>query len=191
MSIELVLGGARSGKSRYAESVVNQALQQQVELGSCPDSKKHYVATAEAFDDEMRQRIQHHQRSRDSLWQQWQTPLELAQQLKQFDAKDIVLIDCLTLWMNNQIFYAGESCNDELLECKVQQLVEALLECKAHVVLVSNEVGLGVVPLGKVSRLFVDNAGRMNQRLASIADKVVFVAAGLPMTLKHDVKAGS
>jgi adenosylcobinamide kinase/adenosylcobinamide-phosphate guanylyltransferase len=95
-----------------------------------------------------------------------------------------VLIDCLTVWLNNWLFELAEQADNAQLEEKVAQLCQALIACPASVVLVSNEVGLGVVPMGKVSRLFVDNAGRMNQRLAQICQQVTLVAAGLPLDLK-------
>ncbi|SEF91100.1 bifunctional adenosylcobinamide kinase/adenosylcobinamide-phosphate guanylyltransferase [Vibrio hangzhouensis] len=179
MSVELILGGARSGKSHHAELRVAELLNLDKR------TVKHYVATSEPLDDEMRQRIEHHRQQRGAGWTEWECPLSLAELVTRFQPEDIVLIDCLTLWLNNQIFYQGEACSNATLEREIERLIVALERCPAQVILVSNEVGLGVVPMGQVSRLFVDNAGRMNQRVAVIADKVVFVAAGLPMLLKQ------
>lgn len=176
MTIHLVLGGARSGKSRYAESQVTSIASKKV---------KHYVATAIAFDEEMVKRIAHHQQSRGNDWVEHECPIELASQLARFEFGDVVLIDCLTLWLNNIIYNHGQTLSEEQIKRHVSELLQAIVSCKADVILVSNEVGLGVVPLGEVSRLFVDHAGWMNQALAQVAHRVTLIAAGLPMTLKQ------
>lgn len=176
MTIELILGGARSGKSSFAEARVAQLA---------PSKTKHYVATAIAFDDEMRKRIKHHQISRGDTWAEHECPVELAQLLARFSAHDVVLIDCLTLWLNNVIYNHGKTLDDAAIKLQVEALVSALEQCQADIVLVSNEVGLGVIPLGEVSRLFVDHAGWMNQAIARVANKVTLVAAGLPLVLKQ------
>lgn len=176
MSIHLVLGGARSGKSRYAEAQVSQLAR---------GKAKHYIATATAFDDEMEKRIAHHQQQRGDSWIEHECPTELAEQLSQFEQGEVVLVDCLTLWLNNVIYNQGKTLNEEQIQQRVTQLQQAVSECKADVVFVSNEVGLGVVPLGEVSRLFVDHAGWMNQALAQVADRVTLIAAGLPLVLKQ------
>lgn len=176
MSVHLVLGGARSGKSRYAESRVTELSQ---------GKDKHYVATAIAFDEEMTKRIAHHQRTRGVSWSEHECPKELAQLLSKFKHGDVVLIDCLTLWLNNVIYNDGLTLSEEQIKKRVEELQHAVSICKAEVVLVSNEVGLGVVPLGEVSRLFVDHAGWMNQALALVADRVTLVVAGLPLVLKQ------
>lgn len=176
MSVHLVLGGARSGKSRYAESRVTELSQ---------GKDKHYVATAIAFDEEMTKRIVHHQRTRGVSWREHECPIELAQLLSKFKHGDVVLIDCLTLWLNNVIYNDGLTLGEEQIKKRVEELQHAVSICKAEVVLVSNEVGLGVVPLGEVSRLFVDHAGWMNQALALVADRVTLVTAGLPLELKQ------
>lgn len=175
MSVHLILGGARSGKSSFAETDVKQGRK---------GKALHYVATAIAFDQEMQKRIQHHQQRRDESWQEHECPLQLPQLISLFTADDVVLVDCLTLWLNNVIFEQGEAAQDDTIRSKVDELVAALANSSAHIVLVSNEVGLGVVPMGEVTRLFVDHAGWMNQALAKVADEVTFVAAGLPMKLK-------
>ncbi len=175
MSVHLILGGARSGKSSFAETNAKQGRE---------GKALHYVATAIAFDQEMQKRIQHHQQRRDESWQEHECPLQLPQLISRFTADDVVLVDCLTLWLNNVIFEQGEAAQDDTIRNKVDGLVVALANSSAHIVLVSNEVGLGVVPMGEVTRLFVDHAGWMNQALAKVADEVTFVAAGLPMKLK-------
>ncbi|WP_161446653.1 bifunctional adenosylcobinamide kinase/adenosylcobinamide-phosphate guanylyltransferase [Photobacterium halotolerans] len=175
-TLSLILGGARSGKSRFAEQLAKDKAAQ--------DNKLHYVATATPFDDEMRMRIKHHQLQRGDDWAEHECALELANLLTQFTANDVVLIECLTLWLNNVIFSLGETCSNEALEARIAELVQAAKDSQARLIFVSNEVGMGVVPLGEVSRYFVDNAGRMNQQFAAIADEVTLVAAGLPLQLK-------
>lgn len=174
---QLILGGARSGKSKLAEQTAMQAADAQ---HAC----LHYVATALPFDDEMRDRIRHHQKQRGEGWQEHECPLHLADLLLSFNQDDVVLIDCLTLWLNNWIFELGDECSNEKLEAEVHELVEAVSHSQATLIFVSNEVGMGIVPLGAISRYFVDNAGRMNQQLAQVCQRVSFVAAGLPLVLK-------
>ena len=174
MSMHLVLGGARSGKSSFAESCVLKF----------PHLNRHYVATATVSDDEMSKRIAHHQSRRDSDWLLHECPLEIAELLTHFNRHDVVLIDCLTLWMSNVIFAGGDTAEESIISGHVDNLLSALTNSPATIVLVSNEVGLGIIPMGEVTRLFVDHAGWMNQAIAKVADKVTFVAAGLPMLLK-------
>ncbi|CAH8218914.1 bifunctional adenosylcobinamide kinase/adenosylcobinamide-phosphate guanylyltransferase [Vibrio aestuarianus] len=180
--VHLILGGARSGKSRFAEQNAQQAYH--MLLAEHPHAQLHYVATAIAFDDEMRARIAHHQQQRDDNWQEHECPYQLVEQLKNFSCRDIVLVDCLTLWMNNIIYNHGQQASETQIKQQVSGLCEAVEQSAAKIILVSNEVGLGIIPMGEVSRLFVDNAGWMNQALAKVAQRVSFVAAGLPMTLK-------
>ncbi|UIP29754.1 bifunctional adenosylcobinamide kinase/adenosylcobinamide-phosphate guanylyltransferase [Photobacterium sp. TLY01] len=179
-TMSLILGGARSGKSRFAE--------QQAKGKATQGKRLHYVATATPFDDEMRLRIKHHQQQRGADWSEHECALELASLLTQFTANDVVLIECLTLWLNNVIFSLGEACSNEALEAHITELVQAAKNSQARLIFVSNEVGMGVVPLGEVSRYFVDNAGRMNQQFAAIADEVTLVAAGLPLQLKGSAR---
>ena len=168
--ITLILGGARSGKSRYAEQLA-QATQQPVL----------YVATATAFDDEMRARIAHHQQQRPTDWQLLECPLDLAAALSQKSKKNqTILVDCLTLWLNNQLFHSPQ----QNFEALFNELIQSAADAKGDIIFVANEVGLGIIPLGEVSRKFVDEAGRLNQQIAQIADKVFFIAAGLPLQLK-------
>jgi adenosylcobinamide kinase / adenosylcobinamide-phosphate guanylyltransferase len=167
--LTLVLGGARSGKSAYAERL----------LTSLPGPWA-YVATAEAHDDEMRQRIAHHKARRASGWTDHETPLELADTLSNRTAELPTLVDCLTLWVSN-LMHASRSVADA-----GDDLIAAVKKRYAPCVLVSNEVGLGIVPDNALARAFRDEAGRLNQKIAAAADSVVFVAAGLPLTLKGD-----
>ncbi|MDF2152326.1 bifunctional adenosylcobinamide kinase/adenosylcobinamide-phosphate guanylyltransferase [Vibrio sp. CAU 1672] len=174
----LILGGARSGKSQFAETTAKQLA---VSLGY----RLNYVATALPFDHEMQARIAHHQMQRGQGWREHECPLDLARLLESFSAQEVVLVDCLTLWLNNWIFELADACCNTRLEAEIGKLCRAIERSPATLIFVSNEVGMGIVPMGEVSRYFVDNAGRMNQRLAQLCDQVTFVAAGLPMTLKQ------
>ncbi|MGF1711350.1 bifunctional adenosylcobinamide kinase/adenosylcobinamide-phosphate guanylyltransferase [Vibrio kagoshimensis] len=174
----LILGGARSGKSGFAE-------QQAIELAnSSNDLRLNYVATAICFDEEMKERIAHHQQRRNERWIEHEESSALDTLFSGFDHNDIVLVDCLTLWLNNVIYNLGEEATNEQVELEIERLVSSVNQSNAQFIMVSNEVGLGIVPMGKVSRLFVDNAGRMNQALARVVANVTFIAAGLPMKLK-------
>lgn len=170
--LQLILGGARSGKSRLAEQT---AINTQLAVT--------YVATAQALDPEMQSRIEHHQNQRPAHWSLVEEPLYLANALQKIDRPNqIILVDCLTLWLTNLLLLDDQSVQQ--LECK--QLLKVLPTLESEVILVSNETGLGVVPLGEISRRFVDEAGRLHQALGQIADKVVFCVAGFPMILKGD-----
>lgn len=164
----LILGGARSGKSLYAEKLVSAAPGPWV-----------YVATAQAFDDEMDARIKEHARRRGDGWTTVEEPLELPAAIARAgSAGRPVLVDCLTLWLSN-LMLAGRSPDAE-----TDRLLAALADAAGPLVLVSNEVGLGLVPDNALGRAFRDAQGRLNQRTAALADHVVFMAAGLPLTLK-------
>jgi len=162
----LVLGGARSGKSSYAEGL----------LAGRPAL---YLATGQAFDDEMAERIRLHAARRGADWVLIEEPLELAAMLdRHLDAQRPILVDCLTLWISN-LMHAGRDVDTE-----TAKLAEVLARPAGPVVLVSNEVGMGLVPDNKLAREFRDHQGRVNQRLARTCHRVVFVAAGLPLILK-------
>lgn len=175
MALHLILGGARSGKSSYAEAQTQTISQAK---------RKHYIATADAFDDEMKARIAHHKATRDGSWIEHECSSDLRSLIAQFTSDDVVLIDCLTLWLNNVIYHNGNTLTETKIKREVESLCQALEEAQADIVMVSNEVGLGVIPMGEITRLFVDHAGWMNQAIARIAQRVTFVAAGLPMVLK-------
>ena len=163
----LVLGGARSGKSRFAQQIAEGQSKRRV-----------YIATAEPFDDEMRERIAKHQAARGDGWRTVESPIDLIGAIGGADPEEIILIDCLTLWLSNLF---GQSDD---VDAQVTRLVEHLDRTERPVVMVSNEVGLGLVPETKLGRHFRDSQGRINQRMAGVCDRVVFVAAGLPVWLK-------
>jgi adenosylcobinamide kinase/adenosylcobinamide-phosphate guanylyltransferase len=170
--LQLILGGARSGKSRLAEQTAKETGLSVI-----------YIATAQALDTEMQQRIAHHQQQRPDGWQLCEEPIYLADQLLQLDQPDqLILVDCLTLWLSN-LLLAEDSA---LQQQQIQQLLNVLPQLKSHIILVSNETGLGVVPMGEISRRFVDEAGRLHQALGQLANKVVFCVAGFPMILKDE-----
>lgn len=168
--VSLVLGGVRSGKSRYAEGLIR-----------CRPQPWTYIATAEGLDDEMRARIARHRADRGAGWTTIEEPLALPDALKAH-AGAAVLVDCLTLWLTN-LMIAGRCA-----ESAVDDLVSALAAVRGTVVLVSNEVGLGIVPDNELARAFRDEAGRMHQRVASVADRVVLMVAGLPLTVKEPAR---
>lgn len=187
---ELVVGGARSGKSAYAEG---QALAWQ---GQAPGRRVVVVATAEARDDEMRARIARHRAVRPADWQVVEEPLELAGALARHAAPDVCLVvDCLTLWLTNLLFTgraaaqaeAGEAVDCPLFRGQVDALLAALPTLPGRILLVSNEVGWGIVPMGASTRLFTDEQGRLNQRVAQACDAATLVAAGCPVALKRPV----
>ena len=168
--ITLVLGGARSGKSRYAQHIVEAKYDRPL-----------YVATAEALDGEMKKRIARHRAERGSKWVCIEEPLDIAQVLGNLPPKtDGVLLDCVTLWLSNVIMQNGIG----KVEKYKKDLVSALQCITRDLVIVSNEVGMGLVPDNQLGREFRDHAGWLNQDLAKIADNVVFVAAGIPLVLK-------
>lgn len=170
--LQLILGGARSGKSRLAEQT---AISMQLAVT--------YVATAQALDSEMQSRIAHHQNQRPADWSLVEEPLFLAKTLQKIDQPNqIILVDCLTLWLTNLLLLDDQNVQE--FEC--EQLLKVLPKLQSEIILVSNETGLGVVPLGEISRRFVDETGRLHQALGQIADKVVFCVAGFPMILKGE-----
>lgn len=174
--IHLVIGGARSGKSRFAESLlVNLSATQ-------PELKTTYVATATGDDEEMVLRIKHHQTSRPAQWVLIEETLYLSKVVEEkLQQKQRVLIDCMTLWLSNWLCSENDLSQWRL---EKQHFISALSDTCADIVIVSNEVGSGIVPMGSLSREFVDQAGWLNQQLAALADKVTLVVAGLPVGLK-------
>ena len=162
MTVVLVLGGAGSGKSRFAES-----------LCQIPRS---YIATAQGFDDEMRERIVKHRNDRGGDWATLEAPLDLVAPLK--TAKGDVLVDCLTLWLTNLVMAEKD------VDAEIEKLLGALKMSTQKIVIVSNELGLGLVPEHGLSRRFRDQHGLMNQRVAEVASCVAFVVAGIPQIIK-------
>lgn len=164
----LVFGGARSGKSAYAEQMVL----------ACGDTP-HYVATSQIFDDEMNQRVQHHQHRRGTQWSVTEEPLSLCDAIQGAPTDNTaILVDCLTLWLSNLMHH------DRDVEFESGKLLELIPSLAKPIVFVSNEVGMGIVPENALARAFRDHQGRLNQKLAAIVDRVDFIAAGLPLNLK-------
>jgi adenosylcobinamide kinase/adenosylcobinamide-phosphate guanylyltransferase len=173
----LVLGGARSGKSRYAEQAAHAAFVQTTKLKQINRSLI-YLATATAGDDEMKSRITHHQQRRGPEWQLFEEPLDLAQVVDNATSETTILIDCLTLWLSNCLH------NDCWPELRTKFLT-SLEHSSGNIIMVSNEVGSGIVPMGELSRQFVDESGWLHQQIAKIASDVTLVVAGLEMPLKR------
>jgi len=165
--ITLVLGGARSGKSAYAEKIIE-------DLGGGT-----YLATSRVWDAEMAERVQTHQDRRNELWSTIEEPVHIHDIVR--GTTSPMLVDCLTLWLSNLM---EEECD---IDAETQKLCEALKDAKKDVVVVSNEVGLGIVPDNALARKFRDHAGRVNQAVAQTADRVLFIAAGLPLTMKDEI----
>lgn len=164
--LTFVLGGANSGKSKVAESLVTNC-----------DLARTYIATAQAWDDEMRRKIADHKIQRGPDWTTVEAPIDLPQTLANVD-EGVILIDCATMWLTNLILA------DREIDSDVRALLIALDTCRVPVVLVSNEVGQGIVPDNQMARDFVKIQGRFNQQLAAQADRVLFVTAGLTQVLK-------
>ncbi|WP_151634358.1 bifunctional adenosylcobinamide kinase/adenosylcobinamide-phosphate guanylyltransferase [Noviherbaspirillum aerium] len=181
MTISLILGGARSGKSAHAERLAAASAKQVA-----------YIATAQAHDIEMAERIGVHRQRRDASWTTVEEALALGDAIRRWSSPErIVLVDCLTVWLSNLLFSeqrdypeVGRIIPPDSFHRERQSLLDALRDAAGEVILVSNEVGLGIVPQGAISRWFVDEAGRLNQAVAAISDRAVFIAAGLPMLLK-------
>jgi len=170
----LVLGGVKSGKSRYAERLASQS--------TYPVT---VIATALALDDEMRQRIVRHKADRPDHWALLEVPLLLSETLQslstQSNVKHCVIIDCLTLWLSQ---LCSADASPEALELQRQLMIKAVREFNGDLIMVSNETNMGVTPMGELSRLFCDQAGLLHQALAEVCDNVTLVVAGLPHELK-------
>jgi len=198
-NIFFIIGGARSGKSSYA-----------LELGSGLPGRKGFIATAEAFDEEMKERISLHQKTRPLEWETIEEPVDLGKRLQNIAGLyDVVIVDCLTLWLSNMLGREEDSeppkenenppippfrkggmggfdrgFSDERIKAEIEHLTSVLKDVSCKVIVVSNEVGLGIVPENKVARLFRDLGGWMNQKVASVADEVYLVTCGIPMRIK-------
>jgi adenosylcobinamide kinase/adenosylcobinamide-phosphate guanylyltransferase len=171
--LTLVIGGARSGKSRVAEGLVRET-----------HLPRHYIATAQAWDDEMRQRIAQHQHDRGPDWTTWSVPRDVGATLAQIPAGQVVLLDCATLWLTNELLADAD------IPARVTELLAGIAACASPVVVVSNEVGGGIVPDNALARAFRDDQGRLNQQIAAQAGLVVAVMAGLPLVLKGVMPTG-
>lgn len=173
-NITLVLGGARSGKSSYAEKLATES--------GLPVT---YIATAQVFDDEFKTRVQHHKDRRPASWTLVEEPHRIAQTFTRLAKPNhCLIVDCLTVWLAQWIC---DDCNppkDSNWQLEREAFLTLLPTLTGTIILVSNEVGMGIVPLGEINRQFQDEQGRLNQAVAEIANSVVFIAAGLPLKLK-------
>ena len=173
--LHLILGGARSGKSHYAEQLAEASSKQVI-----------YIATGMAGDDEMQQRIEQHQAERPRYWETIEEPILIADVIQQYaGSNNYLLVDCLTLWLSNILFDPRGNYQEDIFLQQKQALLDILPDLHADIALVSNEVGMGIVPMDKMSRRFVDETGRLHQQLAKICSHVTLVTAGLPQALKH------
>jgi len=174
LGLSFILGGARSGKSAHAE-----------QLAVASGLPVTYIATAQVYDSEFAQRIDHHKRRRPATWGLVEEPFFLADTLRQQAAPDrCLLVDCLTLWLAQWICEDCHPPQDRSWVQERQALLEVLPTLPGQIILVSNEVGMGIVPLGEINRRFQDEQGRLNQAVAAVCDWAVFMAAGLPLRLK-------
>ncbi|MDI2112604.1 bifunctional adenosylcobinamide kinase/adenosylcobinamide-phosphate guanylyltransferase [Commensalibacter nepenthis] len=164
--IHFILGGAKSGKSHYAEMQMTQYVQPWI-----------YLATGRAWDDEMKQKIQHHQERRGLGWVTVEEPIQIANYLKQ-SKNTPILIDCLTLWLTNLMM------DNRDIEQETKQFIDALQSYGGDILIVSNEVGQGIVPADSMSRAFRNYAGILHQQIAQIADQFIFMVAGYPIIMK-------
>ena len=167
MTFTLVLGGARSGKTAFAQAQAEAAV-----------ARPTLIATAQAFDEEMLARVDRHRAERGDRWATIEAPLDLTAALATLAADDAVVVDCLTLWLSNLMHAEVD------IDASVRDLIIALAACPARIWLVGNEVGQGIVPDNALARRFRDEAGWMHQRLAAAADAVFLIVAGLPLRLK-------
>lgn len=169
--ITFVIGGCRSGKSGHA-----QALAEQIE------GKKIYLATCVPHDDEMAERVRRHQAQRDARWETLEEPVELAGAIADHSGEyNVILVDCLTLWTSNLLLSPDKAPE---LDAACRDLVQSLKSARCPVILVSNEVGTGIVPENELARRYRDEAGWVNQKIAASADRVVWMVAGIPVTIK-------
>lgn len=167
----LITGGCRSGKSRFALDFANQHF-----------SKKLYLATCEALDEEMAQRIEHHKKMRGPEWQTLEEPIKIVGGIRQYeDGVEVILLDCITLWLSNLLTKGN---TDLKIMDEINRFVEMIKQTPASLVIVSNEVGMGIVPVDPLGRRFRDLSGMANQRIAQVAETVIFMVSGIPIFLK-------
>jgi adenosylcobinamide kinase / adenosylcobinamide-phosphate guanylyltransferase len=174
MSITLILGGARSGKSAYAERLAKEY--------GLPVT---YIATAQVYDTEFGTRVAHHRERRPATWKTIETPHQLAEAVRREAAvARCLIVDCLTLWLAQCICPECAPAEGVDWQEERREFLETLTTLPGTIILVSNEVGMGIVPMGELNRQFQDEQGRLNQAVAQVADQVFFIAAGLPLKLK-------
>jgi len=181
--ITLVLGGARSGKSRFALELANNFIfsKEGVRGGDSvsPTLKKAYVATAQALDEEMKERIEKHKKERSGEWATFEEPLNISTLISDINRSyDVILVDCLTLWLSNLLL------NNKNVEAEIESFISSLSTIRCSLFTVSNEVGLGIVPDNALARRFRDLSGYLNQKIASVADEVYLVTAGIPLKIR-------
>ncbi|HXX33216.1 MAG TPA: bifunctional adenosylcobinamide kinase/adenosylcobinamide-phosphate guanylyltransferase [Thermodesulfobacteriota bacterium] len=171
--IILITGGCRSGKSRFALDYANQHF-----------SKKLFLATCEALDEEMAQRIAHHKKMRSPEWETIEEPVEIVDKIRRYgDEVEVILLDCITLWLSNLLMRRkGDS---EIMK-EISALIDTLQEKQTSLIFVSNEVGMGIVPADPLSRRFRDLSGMTNQKIAEAADTAIFMVSGIPIFLKGE-----
>lgn len=168
--ITFIIGGARSGKSRFALELADNYA---------PFCPKAYIATAQALDDEMKDRIEKHKRERSSEWATLEEPLNISTLISDINRSyDVILVDCLTLWLSNLLL------NNKDIENQIESFISSLSNIHCSLFIVSNEVGLGIVPDNALSRRFRDLSGYLNQKVASISDEVYLVTAGIPLKIR-------
>jgi adenosylcobinamide kinase/adenosylcobinamide-phosphate guanylyltransferase len=183
--ITFIIGGVRSGKSRFALQLANNYIPSKEGVHAISPTRKAYIATAEALDNEMKERIEQHKRDRGNDWVTYEESLEIAGVIERISKRcDVIVIDCLTLWVSNlihrdlNVVKAFENLTTVLKNSKLKTQNSKLF-------IVSNEVGMGIVPENEMARRFRDMAGRLNQRVAEIADEVYMVVAGTPVKIKN------
>lgn len=169
-STYLITGGARSGKSSYAEKIAIESKQDVT-----------YIATAQVYDDEMKQRVKQHINDRPSHWKTIEEPIELSRVIEESDSiNKVILVDCLTMWVNNLLMQE----DDALLKSEIGTFLDVIQNVSGNIILVSNEVGMGIIPMGELTRKFVDESGRLHQRLGQTVDNVLLMVAGLGVEVK-------
>ncbi len=169
--VYFITGGARSGKSAFAEKLAKDLA-----------GKRAYIATAQALDPEMAAKIEKHRRDRDNVWDTYEEPLAVAELLRKLSSGyQVVLLDCLTLWLSNVMAHTN---GDDAVTARSRELAAAIADFSGSCIVVSNEVGLGIVPDNPLARKFRDLAGMLNQKIAQAADEVYFTAAGIPVKIK-------
>jgi adenosylcobinamide kinase/adenosylcobinamide-phosphate guanylyltransferase len=171
MTMTFILGGARSGKSAHGQALAERAA-------AARGGGLFLIATAQALDGEMADRIRRHQAERGAAWRTIEAPIDIAGAIEGLMADDVAVVDCLTLWLSNLMM------NDIDIGAAGSSLIDVLKESPADIILISNEVGLGIVPDNALARRFRDEAGRLHQRIAAIADHVHLAMAGLILTMK-------
>ena len=176
-----ILGGCRSGKSRHALELA----------GKFTENQRIFIATCVPSDEEMKQRVARHQKDRGKSWKTLEVPIHLPEAISENSSKgNVILVDCITLWINNLLMEMQISTVDEIIE-PINRLTHSLKAAQCPVILVSNEVGTGIVPENQLARLFRDITGTANQKLAACTDKVVWMVAGIPVPVKSKSKTSS